>query len=275
MVGRARPFGRLAGLVDAAERDDRRPAGGGARRPAKPASARRVSSASCSTRCRPGVTTIGIIGPAGLDGSTAATPSPPLAAPRRWPDDRPGRPPPCSTSWPPPCAAGPTVLVVEDLHWIDTASANLDRPHRPAAVAEPRDHRHLPSRRPLAGAARRRARAAPRAPPLGRAGPPRPARPVRGRCDGRGDRRPERAVVGVRRGAAPPQRRRAVRRRGADARRRARGRWSPTCSRPSCRGRWRRRCASSSRGSTHGRAQRRRGARRVRPGGVVRRPARR
>ncbi len=34
-------------------------------------------------------------------------------------------PPPCSTSSPTPPGQGPALLVVEDLHWIDTASANL------------------------------------------------------------------------------------------------------------------------------------------------------
>ena len=76
------------------------------------------------------------------------------------------------------------------------------RPHRPAAVAEPRDRRHLPAQRPVPGPARRRARAAPRAAPLRRAGAPRAARPGRGQRDGHGD---------LRRPPAPTPRRRSSR----------------------------------------------------------------
>ena len=171
---------------------------------------------------------------------------------------------------------GPCVLVVEDLHWIDAASANLidriaQQPWPNLVVIA-----HLPAQRPVARPARRRARAAPRAPPLRRAGPPRPPRPHRGRGDGRGDLARHRwpAVVGVRRGAAPAQRRHPVRRRGADARRRpaadgggpARGRAAVV--------------AGGGRAPAARRARARppagrRGARRLRAGGVVRGPARR
>ncbi len=126
------------------------------------------------------------------------------------------------------------------------------RPHRPAAVAEAGHRRHVPPQRPVARPARWRARAAPRTPPRRRAGPPRPPRPHRGQRDGQrhlGGRGPP-GVVGVRRGAAAAQQRRPVRRRGADAGGRTRRDGRPTSSTPSSRGRSKKRCASSSRASS-------------------------
>ena len=271
MVGRARPFARLAGIVDAAEivTGDQATvalvsgeAGIGKTRLVRelvdslPSRVTTVAiTAQPGSMGRPLDAVAGLVGP-GVVGDDVATAVFDLVAAA--------------------VGRGPCVLVVEDLHWVDAASANLiDRiAQQPwpnlvvIATYRPNDL----SARP----ARRRARAASRTPPLRRAGPSRPPRPHRGRGDGRGDLARHRwpAVVGVHRGAAPAQRRHPVRRRGADARRRpatdgggpARGRAAVVAG------------GSGAPAARRARARApagRRGTRRVRPGGVVRGLARR
>ena len=182
MVGRARPFARLAGIVDAAEvMTGDQPAvalvsgepGIGKTRlvrelVAVAAGARRRRSASTA---QPGSMGRPLDAVAGARRARPDRRRPGRRGVRRSsPRRSPTRPDRARRRGPP-----------LDRH----GERQPHRPHRPAAVAEPRDHRHVPAQRPVARPARRRARAAPRAPPLRRAGPPRPPRPHRGRRDGR------------------------------------------------------------------------------------------
>ena len=272
MVGRARPFARLAGIVDAADvMTSEQPAvalvsgeaGIGKTRLVREASVESLPShvntiavtAQPGSMGRPLDAVTGLVDPS-LSGDDVAGAVFELVAAA--------------------AARGPALLVIEDLHWIDTASANLvdrlaQQPWPSLLIVATYRPDELSAR-----AAGRRARAAPRAPPFGRAGPARPARSFRGWRDGlrdRGDRRRP-AFLGVRRGTAPPDGRGPVRRRGADAGRRS--------GSPGVGGARRRVAVVAGRSGAPAarRARRappacRRGARGLRPGGFVRGSARR
>ena len=147
----------------------------------------------------PPTTTLGRDGPAGLAGPSGGRRGRPGRRARHGRRETRRR---ARSTWSPRALErGPAVLVVEDLHWIDAASANvIDRIAQQTLAATRRD-RDLPPERAVPRPARRRAGPAARAPPRRRAGSAGPARSHRGRRSRRRD--PGRsATVGRRRGAS-------------------------------------------------------------------------
>ena len=121
MIGRARPFARLAGIVDAADvMTSEQPAVALVSGEPGIGKTRLVRELVESLPTR--ITTIGIIAQPGSMGRPLDAVTGLVDPPFTGDDLANGRVRPRGAT---AVAKGPTVLVIEDLHWIDTASANL------------------------------------------------------------------------------------------------------------------------------------------------------